>query len=194
MSRNQLKTASAALALSLAIIAGCSSDTSPVASTAEPAGKRIKTNGNNGAVEANVATQSTTDGRTVSAVFGPAGGTFLVEDKNGSGKKDNLRVSFSVPAGVLDSEVTITMTVSGEDISTLDVAFQPAGMTFVPAADMRIDLGNDLALNRDINKITPYHLYEDGSTADVDIYHIDRSSHTANFFVKVPGFSRYRLR
>ena len=175
---------------------GCSGDTSPTSSTQrldESAGKRIQTNGVYSQVTTTVSTQFL-DSRTVSAVFGPDGGTYFVEDTNGKGPKDDLRVVFTVPAGVLDQDVTITMTVSGEDLNTLDVAFQPAGMTFSPAVDMRIDLGNDLALDRDISKITPYHIYADGSTADVDLYHIDRSSNTANFFFKVPSFSRYGLR
>ena len=161
----------------------------------QAAAKRIKSNGTYATVDNTGSVSYSDDGRTVTCVFGPEGGTFMVKDDNATRyKKDDLRVSLSVPAGVLDAAVEMTLRVNGEDLNTLDVVFEPAGFEFRVPVDMRIDLGNDLVLNRDINKITPYHLYADGTTADVEVYHIDRSSHTANFYIKVPGFSRYGLR
>ena len=100
----------------------------------------------------------------------------------------------TVPAGALSADATITMTVYGTDLNTLIVAFQPSGLVFNVKADMEIDLGDNLAPQSDISKITPYHLYEDGTTAPVEIYYIDRSAYAIKIFCKVPSFSRYELR
>ena len=102
-------------------------------------------------------------------------------------------MALTVPAGEFNNPREITMTVYGVDLQTLVVAFRPSGLVFNKSSDMRIDLGNDLAPNSQVNKIVPVHLYEDGSTEDVDIYHVDRSSNALNIYLKVPGFSRYRI-
>jgi len=183
----------------VALVVGCGTDQSPVASSEEgtglvPATKRIKSNGLNQTVANTVATTYAEDVRTATAVFGPEGGNFSVLDENGGGKKDDLEVALMIPPGILDQEVEITMTVHGEDFNFLLVEFQPAGLVFSTSVDLRIDLGRDLATNKDVNSIVPYHLYSDGTTGDVEVYFIDRSSNAFNIYLKVPGFSRYGLR
>ena len=180
-----------------AFAASCGVDQSPVASGPDegmPAAKRIKSNGVYASVETTVEVVPTVDDRTVTGIFGPEGGNLTVVDKNGKGKKDDIEVSLMMAAGVLTEDLPITMTVNGEDLSTLVVVFEPAGKVFSRDLDLRIDLGNNLAQNSDVNKITPYHIYADGSVEDVNIYHIDRSSNALNIYIKVPGFSRYSLR
>jgi len=191
----RLRLSSCILAL-IILASGCGMDHSPMAVSDEaaPAAKRIKSNGKYADVETTVAAAYSNDGRTATGVFGPEGGNLTVVDKNEKGKKDDIEVVLMVPAGVLTADMRITMTVYGEDLNSLIVAFEPAGFVFPRAVDLRIDLGNDLAPNSQVNKITPYHLYEDGSTEDGEIYHVDRSSHTLNIYIKVPGFSRYGLR
>lgn len=161
--------------------------------TDEIAAKRIRTNGQNADLENTVATSSADDGRTVTAVFGPDGGTFHILDKQGPGKKDDLEVALTIPAGALNNDQQITMTVEGNDFNSLLVTFKPSGLVFNLGADMRIDLGDDLVRNKDIAKMEPYHLYSDGTSEGVDVFHIDRSSNAVNIFCKVPGFSRYGL-
>ena len=159
-----------------------------------PAAKRIKTNGGDRDIATTTAsTAYTNDGRTVTGTFGPEGGSFNVKDDHGQGKKDDLEVGLIIPAGVLSEPLTITMTVAGDRYEDLIVSFEPAGFVFATPVDMRIDMGPDLVSNKDINRMTPYHLYADGTTQPVEIYHIDRSARNFNFFMKVPGFSRYGL-
>ena len=184
-----------ALAL-MGLVAACGPGASPLASDGDvPAAKRIKSNGAAAQTTNTAAGTQYLSDRTVTGLFGPAGGTFYVaDDADTRQKKDDLRVSLTIAAGVLDADTPITMTVEGVDLYTLRISLDPHGLVFSTPVDMRIDLGNDLAPNSDLNKIVPYHLYDDGTVEDVDVYHLDRSSHTANIYLKVPGFSLYGLR
>ena len=184
--------------LTLIVLAvGCGVDRSPMAvsdETAAPAAERIKSGGLYASVETTVEATYTTDNRTATGLFGLEGGNLTVVDKNGKGKKDDIEVALMVPAGVLTDYMPIAMTVYGEDLNSLIVEFAPAGFVFNQAVDLRIDLGNDLAPNSDVNKITPYHTYADGSVEDMEIYHINRSFYALSIYIKIPGFSRYSLR
>ena len=184
--------------IGLVFVAGCGMDQAPLASSDEsttlaPAAKQIKSNGNDADVDNSVDAVYSNNGRTVRATFGPQGGRFRVFDPKGKGKKDDIEVILTIPEGVLKGNQEIAMTVDGDDIQTLVVSFEPSGATFLPSIDLRIDLGNELAPNSDVNKVTPYHLYGDNTIEPVDFYYVDRSSYALNAYIKVPGFSRYGL-
>ena len=195
----RMKPALAVVALT-AFAFGCGADSSPLATGDDgafvPAAKRIKSNGNLQTVETTVAAIYADDGRTITAVFGPQGGDFSIQDKKGTknNKRDDLEVALMIAPGLLDAEVEITMIVHGDDYDTLEIEFQPAGLVFNEPADVRIDLGYDLATNKDVNNIVPTHLYADGSTEEVAVYFIDKSSNDFNIYMKAPGFSRYLIR
>ena len=187
-----VRTCSLFAALAIGLLPGCGADRSPVAPGA-PLAKRIMTNG----YAKDVATTAASvviseDRRTASGVLCPEGGSLSVRDDNCGGHKDDLEVALTIPAGVLTEALTITMTVTGDRYEDLIVSFSPA-FVFAASVDMRIDLGADLVCNKEIKGMTPYHLYADGTTEPVAFYHIDRSAATFNFFIKVPGFSRYGL-
>ena len=187
----------AVLLMALVFAAGCGVDQAPVASTDEvaltPAARQIDSGGGNQDLENTIDVVYSNNGRTVTGVFGPDGGIFHVLDEKGPGKKDDIEVGLIIPSEVLDGDVEISMTVNGDDFGTLEIVYSPAGFGFDPSVDMRIDLGDDLVSNQDLRDITPYHLYEDGTTEPVEIFFIDKSSNATNIYAKVPGFSRYGL-
>lgn len=157
------------------------------------------------------------EGRTVSKTFRPdRTASMKVEDLNRRGVRDDLEVTFTVRAGELSEATTITMTVYGNNLSDLVLAFEPHGLVFNDPAQLDVKIGAkrvdrsllDLeALIFPFSGIEGYHDH-DGDVQDAPIT-VKTYLRTllgdvqtpslllydyAVISVEVPGFSRYGMR
>jgi hypothetical protein len=131
-------------------------------------------------------------GLTASQIFSVWGGSFTVSDLNGSGVLDDLQVTFSVPSGGLNAPLLITMTVFGNQASDLVMAFDPAGLLFLGAAELKVVLGDD-KLDIPLSDLRAYHAYDNGTVVDATILAKIDGDGTSEIRIEVPGFSRYGL-
>ncbi len=122
--------------------------------------------------------------------IGPKGGKLRVGTKNGRGGQDDLMAELRVARKALDDEVDITMTLMYGAGEPLVIAFEPGGLVFNEAAELRIKVGKDLV--EVLQTLVAYHIYDDGSVEQI---RVDLSEHKDHFkfVVKVPGFSQYCL-
>lgn len=157
-------------------------------------------------------------GVSASRTFGPGrGGSIVVEDLGGRGVRDDLRVEFRVGPRDLTQTATITMTVYGNTLSDLILAFEPSGLVFAEPAEIRVTIGAqrvDRSLLDLVGLLLPFSgleadhtsegeteparitsvqtyirlLFADLPTLDLLLYDY------AVICVEVPGFSRYGLR
>lgn len=134
--------------------------------------------------------------RTLEGLIGWAGGSLKIKDHNVNGDNtDNLVVHLDLSAGTLDSDELITMTVYGETLSDLVVAFSPAGLQFNKPAILTIRLGIQLVDGPVDESIPIHHIYSDGTVEIANFVSFSRwTNGAARFQVEVPGFSRYGLR
>ena len=122
------------------------------------------------------------------------GGILTVIEKldfQGSG----MLASLVVPRGALTETKTITMSVIGDDLSSLVVGFQPAGLVFNKPASLRILLGRDrvdLSVE-EIRNLIGLHLYANGNVEQVDVRSMRLRREGVWLVIEVPGFSRYAL-
>ena len=131
--------------------------------------------------------------RTVSAVCDASGGYLKVEDLGGKGPTDNLIVEFRVYRDALVEPVEITMTVTGNTLSELVVAFEPGGLEFLKDADLVVTIGNDL-VDTEAELLQVQHHYSDGTIETAQIKSLKMVGKSRiNMHVFVPGFSRYSL-
>ena len=156
-------------------------------------------------------------GKTTSKTFYPnQTSSMKIQDLNGAGTRDDLEVQFTVPAGALNQSTTITMTVYGNKLSDLVLAFEPNGLVFNQLAQLEVKIGAqrvdrsllDLqALLLPFADLQAYHDH-DGSVDSATITSvktyimllgIEVETHDlllydyARIKVAVPGFSRYGL-
>jgi len=118
----------------------------------------------------------------------------LVGDQGGKLKTEFNGISaiLTVPAGALETEVLITMTLSGNMLSELEVEFGPEGQEFEIAASLELVLPNEL-VDMSTEEITAIRVSDDGADQEiVDSSVVERGSKTS-VTISVPGFSRYSL-
>lgn len=157
------------------------------------------------------------EGKTTSKVFYPdKTASMKIQDLNGSGTRDDLEVEFTVAAGDLSKRTTITMTVYGNKLSDLVLAFEPDGLVFNKSAKLAVKIGAqrvdrsllDLqALLLPFSDVEAYHDH-DGSVESATITSVKTYIYAillgevemlpplydyARIKVDVPGFSRYGL-
>jgi len=134
------------------------------------------------------------EGRSVSKVFSTGKASIAIEETNGAGKYDNLKIGFHVPEGALTAPVEITMTVYGNTLEDLVVAFEPGGLTFLQEATLALWLGKDL-VHTPLSEIKAWHQYSDYTVEEAypsQAYPFVRSSKTTvTIMIAVFGFSRY---
>lgn len=180
----------------LALISGCGEDRSPVAPAATltpaPGGLTYLAFSPQAAQRAAKLAIVPGTGLTVSQIFSVWGDHFTVTDLNGAGVTDDLRVTFSVPSGGLTAPLLITMTVYGNTARDLVMAFDPAGLLFLGAAELKVVLGDD-RLDIPLAQIRAYHAYDNGTVVDATILSRVDGDGTSEIRIEVPGFSRYGL-
>jgi hypothetical protein len=209
-------------ALVLLALSGCGTDRSPLSPatptlTQAPGGGVYLTFSPQALERAGKIATIPAEGKTVSKTFYPdKTSSMKVQDLNGSGHRDDLEVVFTVRAGDLSEPKTITMTVYGNKLSDLVLAFEPAGLVFNQPARLMVRIGAqrvdrsllDLqALLLPFGNIEAYHEH-DGTTESARIIAVKTFIYLlteietfdlllydyARIFVEVPGFSRYGLR
>ena len=131
-------------------------------------------------------------GRTVSGLFDAAGGTLEINEANGLRAQGDLRVLFTVPAKALSAPTKIAMTVYGNTLSDLVVAFEPGGLTFLQDAILEIWFGEQ-RVDVPVEVISVWHEYSDGTVIEAQNYWSEWVKKTYHVVVMVPGFSRYGL-
>ncbi len=141
-------------------------------------------------------------GKRVSKVFDQTGGQFAVRDLAEEEKK-SLSVTFSVPPLALAEPALITMTVYGNTLSELVIAFEPAGLDFSLPASLQIEIGRE-RVDLSLDQLIAWHIHGDGSAEQARIISILRYNKDgkitdggkyefAGIAVSVPGFSIYSL-
>ena len=135
--------------------------------------------------------------RSVSEWVKPRGKAQLfLQDVNSSlTNDDNLQVTLIVPSGAVSERVKITMTVYGNYLSDLVIAFQPGGLVFDESATLKVGIGGAL-VDVDPDGLTVWHEYEDGTVEETTLTgtKIWNNLMWLEFNAEVPGFSRYGLR
>lgn len=158
-------------------------------------------------------------GKTTSKTFYPdQTASMKIQDLNGSGTRDDLEVVFTVEAGDLSKRTTIIMTVYGNKLSDLVLAFEPDGLVFNKPAKLAVKIGAqrvdrsllDLqALLLPFGDLQAYHDH-DGTVTSATITSVKTYIYAlllgevdtllnlavydyARIWVDVPGFSRYGL-
>lgn len=156
-------------------------------------------------------------GKTTSKVFYPnQTASMKVQDLNGSGTRDDLEVEFTVKAGDLAKTTKITMTVYGNKLSDLVLAFEPDGLVFNHPAQLAVKIGYERidrslldlqALLLPFASLQAYHDH-DGTVDKAVITSVKTYTvlpllgetetppplyDYARINVDVPGFSRYGL-
>ncbi len=139
---------------------------------------------------------SANETRSVTGIAYPGGKSrFYLSDLNSSDTlDDDLYVSFTTPNGAVTEQTEITMTVIGNRLSDLVIAFQPGGLVFETPASLWVKLGADL-VDVDTATLTVWHEYSDGTVEETTVV----TSHQYKngyyeFTAEIPGFSRYGLR
>jgi hypothetical protein len=162
------------------------------------------------------------EGRSDSKVFDLTGGQITIRDRAAKEKK-RLITTLAVPPLAVAEPVLITMTVYGNTLSELVIAFAPEGLIFSLPASLQIEIGRkrvDLPLDQLIAwhihgdgsaeqaRILSVHLCEDGDPVDEEDGEEDESGgdkgdkgdkddgvdcDSARILISVPGFSRYSL-
>ena len=169
------------------------------------AAKRVKAKGNSATFQTSGATYDANSGtnlaadevRSVSERVKPHGKAQLfLQDVNSSlTNDDNLQVTLIVPSGAVNERVKITMTVYGNYLSDLVIAFQPGGLVFDESATLKVGMGGAL-VDVDPEGLTVWHEYEDGTVEEATLTgtKIWNDLMWLEFNAEVPGFSRYGLR
>ena len=187
----------AAILLSLALVAGCGPDQSPVAQHEGRTLLKFAPAGTQRAAksllrEGTVSLQESVG--TVSELIDADGGELAIEELNGPGPMDDLRVYFTVPQNGLDEPVEITMNLYGSSLSDGLVAeFFPGGLVFSQEAQLVFKLGSDM-VDVPFSELKSWHIHDDGSAEPATILSIEEQpqGHTL-ILLEVPGFSQYCL-
>ena len=139
---------------------------------------------------------SATETRSASQTVWPRGKSqvYLSDLNSDRTLDDDLYVSFAVPSGAVPEPVEVTMTVIGNRLSDLVIAFQPGGLVFDRPATLWVKLGVDL-VDVDTTSLTVWHEYADGTVEETRLLttHEFKNGYY-EFSAEVPGFSRYGLR
>jgi len=139
---------------------------------------------------------SATETRSTTATIWPNGGGMLdLDDFNDSSTlDDNLKATLVVPNRAVSEPVEITMTVHGNYLSDLVIAFKPGGLVFAKDAELRVQLGQTL-VDVDVNTLQVWHEYSDGTVEKTEVTALKTYKNGWTYLtVAVSGFSRYGLR
>ncbi len=188
-----LSRAALAFAAALVFSSGCSPDPGPTAPAQAPEGPTYLAFSPQAAQRAAKLATVPETGLTVSQIFSIWGDHFTVTDLNGAGVTDDLQVTFSVPARGLGSPLLITMTVYGNTAQDLIMSFDPAGLLFLGAAELKVTLGDD-RLDIPLAQIEAYHAYDDGTVVEATILSRADGDGFSEIRIEVPGFSYYGMR
>ena len=135
------------------------------------------------------------EGVTASRSFDDDGGTLVVEDNNGPAAGDDLKITFTISEeaadDLFDDNIQITMTVYGNTLSELVVAFTPGGLVFPIAVELKLELGSDL-VDMSLATLKAIHTYH-GREEPARITVIGGRVTTV-IYISIPSFSRYGLR
>lgn len=119
---------------------------------------------------------------------------YLADHNSDATADDDLYVSFTVPNGALSENTEITMTVIGNRLSELVIAFQPGGLVFDTPASLWVKLGPAL-VDVDTTTLTVWHEYADGTVEETTLLTTHEFTNGSyEFTAEVGGFSRYGLR
>ena len=195
----------AAILLGLALVAGCGLDQSPVAqdeTALEPNEGRTLLEFAPAGTQRAAKPLLPPDGTvtlqlpvgTVTELIDPEGGELAIEELNGPGPMDDLRVYFTVPENGVDEPVEITMTLYGSSLSEGLVAeFFPGGLVFSQESQLLFKLGSDM-VDVPLSELRSWHIHDDGTAESATILSIEEQAqgHTL-ILLEVPGFSQYCL-
>lgn len=142
----------------------------------------------------NVSVTVNADGsQTASAVIGPEGGKIEIRDEGSrNGSHDDQRIRFHVPEGSLTEATLISMTVFGNTLSTLVIAFEPDNTAFDPPAKLQVHLGKDL-IDIDVDGLYARHIHGSGESENVKVKTSGKVKKNFMFEIDIFGFSRYSL-
>lgn len=124
-------------------------------------------------------------------VYGDDEVVLRIREGTGEGPRDDLTVALAIPGGAAPAGVTIAMTVRGNLLSQLQVAFEPDQLVFAKAAELSLDVGLDL-VDIDLALLTAYHHYADGTIVAAP-FRLEQKRDRIRILVAVDGFSRYSL-
>lgn len=129
-------------------------------------------------------------GSTVSEIIGPRGGKLTA-----TGEEDaKIKAAFSVPEDALAEEVAITMSVHEGPLSALVIAFEPAGLVFLQAAQLELKVDPEL-IDIPLSELRAYHQSADGTTQEAQLISVSSSGDgLVKIALAIPGFSTYGLR
>jgi hypothetical protein len=182
----------------VSFLTGCGPDSAPVSSAGPGAAKAAHEDVSYSLDEATHVETSTGESgeeQTVSRHILPRkGGRLYIADLNGEGERDNLYAVFSVPKGGVERPVTISMTVRGHTLKSLEILFAPGGLAFLKPAVLVLGVGWDLV---DVHpeELAVYHQYADGTLEETQITSLRAIGHD-NFLeirAEIQGFSRYSI-
>ncbi|MEW6755687.1 MAG: hypothetical protein AB1505_32625 [Candidatus Latescibacterota bacterium] len=203
----RLRPAVLLLALALgAALFGCGADTSPLASApgapqAVPADQAYLVFSPAAAHGLAKTAVIPREGASVSRWIGRDGGVIRLADRGGFGSADDLVVSLRVPEGALPRRTEIRMTVYGNRLSELVVAFAPGGLVFAPYALLVLSLGGEW-VDTPLEGLQAYHVDSEGHAEPatvLDCRSVDGWGDEGGDWVRasiriaVPGFSRYGI-
>ena len=137
------------------------------------------------------------EGRSVTKLVTPSKSKKLTVTDKEEGKENALKVTLAIDENAVAEPVQVTMTVYGNTLNELVVAFEPGGLTFLAPATLKIDLGGE-RIDIPLSEITAYHAQADGSVEEAGIVSVrtwgdDDDIDRIVIKVAVPGFSRYCL-
>ena len=180
------------------MLSGCGVDQSPTASapgaTQPSSGKTYLSFAAGPGQQGLAKITSTADAPTLIATetITPSGGSVRVVDRGDGGNLDDLRALLAVPAGALNQDTAITMTLQGETLADIAIGFEPSGLVFNTPATLQLKVGNgvvDLPLDTMVALVTE----ADGTTAQVPILELRQIEGATWIVIQVPGFSVYSL-
>lgn len=113
-----------------------------------------------------------------------------VNKSMGSGTENEIDVSFNVRKGSVPATVDIAMTVVGESLETLVIAFEPAGLEFYEPAELKLKIGAAL-IGTMPDDLQVRHIRSDGSEELATILRLKEKKDSLEIIIEIPGFSRY---
>lgn len=184
-------------AAGLWMLVGCGVDPSPTASTpgaTQPSSGKTYLSFAAGPGQGAAKVAHTADAPTLFATetITPQGGSVRVVDRGDGGNLDNVRAVLAVPAGALNQDTTITMSLQGETLSDIAIGFEPSGLVFNTPAALQLKVGDgvvDLPLDTMVALVTE----ADGTSAQVPILELRQIEGATWIVIQVPGFSVYSL-
>lgn len=119
-----------------------------------------------------------------------------IKKEQQAGSEDDIEVRFKVPKGAVMEEVDIAMTILGDDMASLIIAFEPQGLMFDELAVLKLKIGGDLYEQLPDDLIVN-HIYKNEAGYEIeeelDILKLKEKKSSLEIWFYVPGFSRYSM-